>query len=154
MKTLIVYFTISGNTKRTAQIIQSHTGADLFEIKVAKPYDYNVSRIRVLMEMATGCDVDLVSLPDHIDEYDTVFIGSPLWINTCAPAIISFMNKVDLSGKTVIPFVTHGGGGIGSVQRTVEKYCPNSKVLDGIALPGASATDAQVQKWLKNIGIR
>ena len=94
----------------------------------------------------------MVSGTEPISNYEYIFIGTPNWFKSFAPPILSFLRSVDLNGKTIIPFCTHGGGGFGQIEINISKECPNSKLL-----PGFDATsdfnDKQVETWLYSIEI-
>lgn len=156
MKTLIIYFSITGHTKKIAQMIQKETNGDLFEVQVKRPYETKrVSRMRVLTELATGCNVELKEIPAELNKYDTIFIGSPLWIQTFATPILSLLKQLDLSGKTVIPFCTHGGGGMGNCESTIRKAFPNSTSKKGLDIleDGGQQAESIVHNWLRSISL-
>ena len=94
-------------------------------------------------------------MPENLAQYDVVFIGSPNWWSTIAPPVATFLTKGDFSGKTVIPFVTHGGGGIARCEADMKKLCPGSTLLKGFAINGSTVQNAmpRIQKWLQEIGI-
>ena len=85
----------------------------------------------------------------NIDDVDIVFIGSPNWLKTFAPPVLTFLRSANLDGKTIIPFCTHGGGGFGRMIDDIKKECKNSTVKDGLALSGFYDFD-ELQKWLEN----
>ena len=88
----------------------------------------------------------------HVDDFDTVFIGSPNWLKTFAPPVLQFLRATDLSGKTIIPFCTHGGGGFGNMIEEYQRECSTSRVIPGPAVKG-TYTFSEVQKWLDSIGL-
>jgi flavodoxin len=128
-KPLIVYFSQSGNTAKLAKMIQAETDGTLFDI-------------------ATG-EVD-------VSAYDTVFVGTPNWSASVAAPVKEYLTKTDLSGKTVIPFCTHGMGGLQNVASDMAKLCPNSKVLQSFAIKGVEVDSAplKVKAWLVDIGVK
>ena len=87
-----------------------------------------------------------------VADFDTVFIGSPNWLRTFAPPVLSFLRATDLSGKTIIPFCTHGGGGLGNMIEGYQRECGASRVIPGLAAKG-TYTFSEVQKWLDSIGL-
>jgi flavodoxin len=168
-KILIVYLSRTGNTKAIAEIIQSNVGGDLVEIELKKPYpdNYKATVAQVERENETGYLSPLKTKIDSIDKYDVVFVGFPTWGMQLPPPIKSFLHQYDLSNKTVIPFNTNAGYGIGSSFQTVKELCKNSKILEGFEIKGGVERDgilfvmkgkkeevatAEIKNWLKRIG--
>ena len=151
MHHLIVYYSYSGITRRLAEDIALITDGDLRELKPQKPYSfsYNTAVKEVREEMEKGYRPTLIQGLEDIENVEVIFIGSPNWLKTFAPPVLSFLRKVDLSGKTIIPFCTHGGGGFGRMIEDYKKECKNSIIKDGIALKGDYSFD-ELQTWLKN----
>ncbi len=154
---LIVYFSRSGNTRRIAELIHQKVGGTLYEIQVRVPYPdaYNAVVDQAKQEIQAGYKPALRSTLDDVEAYDTIFIGSPNWWNTIAPPVATFLSEYDLSGKTVVPFCTHGGGGLGQIGRDIAKLCPQSTVLSSFEIYGSGRGDAQarVSAWLSELGI-
>ena len=141
MRPLVVYYSYSGITRRLAEDIALITDGELRELKLQKPYSfsYNTAVKEVREEIEKGyCP--------HLTE-GAEAIGSPNWLKTFAPPVLSFLRTVDLSGKTIIPFCTHGGGGFGRMIEDYKKECGNSTIKDGIALKGDYSFD-QLKLWL------
>lgn len=157
MKILVAYFSHSGNTRTIAEQIQKATGADLFEIEVrdAYPSDYQGVLDRAKKEISDQEKPALKTMPKNLAEYDVVFIGSPNWWSTIAPAVATFLSTGDFTGKTLVPFVTHGGGGMARCEADAKKLCPKAIWLKGLSVNGSSVDGAasRVGKWLKEIGI-
>ena len=111
MKTLILYYSYGGNTRRVAQMIQKEVGGDLAEIQTVQPYtgDYNAVVDQGQREIDSGFCPELKPLTVDLKDYDTVVLGSPVWWYTFAPAVHSFLKEADLVGKRVYPFATNGG---------------------------------------------
>jgi flavodoxin len=153
-KALVVYYSYSGATRKLAEEIASQTGADLREISPVNSYsfDYNTAAKELRNEIERGFCPSLLSGGEAIDQYDIVFIGSPNWFKRFAPPILSFIRQVDLSGKTVVPYCTSGGGGLGRMIGDYTKECPNSTILPGIAAT-VDFTPEEVSAWLKKIGM-
>ena len=151
MHHLIVYYSYSGITRKLAEDIALITDGDLRELKPQKPYSfsYNTAVKEVREEMEKGYCPTLIQGVEDIENVEVIFIGSPNWLKTFAPPVLSFLRKVDLSGKTIIPFCTHGGGGFGRMIEDYKKECKNSIIKDGIALKGDYSFD-ELQTWLKN----
>lgn len=147
-----------GTTEYVAELIQEKTGGDLHQIKTIEPYssDFDTVIDQNHAEMNAGTLPELVESDLDISQYDTVFIGYPIWATKAPQAIYSFLGEYDLSGKTVIPFCTHDGYGAGSSYRDIAAALPGAvAVLDGLAIetpdvPGASDT---VNQWLADIGL-
>jgi len=92
---------------------------------------------------------------DHVESYDTIFVGSPNWWNTVAPPVATFLSENDLSGKTIVPFCTHGGGGLGRISKDIAELCPQSTILSSFEIYGSGGRDAQARvfAWLSKIGM-
>lgn len=128
---LIVYFSRSGNTRKIANLIQQAVGGTLHEIQPEAPYPnaYNAVVEQAKKEIQAGYKPALRLTLNHIEAYDAIFVGSPNWWNTLAPPVATFLAEHDLSGKTIAPSCTHGGGGLGKVAQDMAKLCPKSTVL-------------------------
>lgn len=170
-KVLIVYLSRTNNTKALAEIIHSQIGGRLVALELEKPYpaNYQATVQQVVRENETGFLPQLKTKVDNIQQYDVVFVGFPTWGMQLPPPIKSFLHQYDLKGKTVIPFNSNGGYGIGSSFQTVAELCPNSKVLEGFTTRGGSERDGQylviqgekakeaemnVTKWLRKINVQ
>lgn len=155
-KVLVAYFSRSGNTEVIAQKIQNLTGGDLFEIQLEKPYpsDYQQLVAQFKEEVANKRWPVLKENVKNMAQYDVVFVGSPNWGSTIAPPVSAFLTSHDLKGKTIIPFMTHGGGGWGNSRENMKALCPQSSFLEGFEINGrqAQGADTRVRKWLKDIG--
>jgi flavodoxin len=167
---LIVYLSRTNNTKAIAEIIQKNVGGKLVALELEKPYPENYNAIveQVSKENETGYLPPLKTKIDSMEKYDVVFIGFPTWGMQLPPPMKSFLHQYDLSGKTVIPFNTNAGYGVGSSFETVKKLCPNSKILEGFSTKGGIERDGvffvmkgekekqaqdEVRKWLQKIGM-
>lgn len=154
---LIAYYSWSGNTRKIAEQIQKLTGGGLFEIKPVQPYADNYSEVvrQAKNEIRSGFLPELTSFPEN-NSYKTLFIGSPNWWNTMAPPAASFLSGSDLDGKTVIPFITHGGGGAGTFERDVANLCPGSEITKGYSLynDGGISAAKELDLWLTKIGMK
>jgi flavodoxin len=167
-KVLIVYLSRTNNTKAIAEIIHKNVGGTLVALELEKPYpeNYRATVDQVARENETGFLPLLKTRIDSIQHYDVVFIGFPTWGMQLPPPMKSFLKQYDLSGKTIIPFNTNGGYGIGSSFQTVAELCPNSKILEGFTTRGGLERDGQylvikdkkaieaetnVKKWLQKV---
>lgn len=156
-KMLIVYYSWSGNTRTVAECIQKATGATLFELKTetAYPEDYKQLLAAAKKEIDNKSYPALQAMPANLNSYDVIFVGTPNWYGTMAPAVSEFLAKAKINDKIVIPFVTHGRGGMQNCEKDMQNACPTAKCLKGIALEGKEAENATtaIQKWLKEIGM-
>lgn len=167
---LIVYLSRTKNTKAVAQIIHNHIGGKLVELELQNPYPENYKAIvdQVAKENETGFLPPLKTKIDNIEKYDTVFIGFPTWGMQLPPPMKSFLSQYNLKGKTIIPFNTNAGYGIGSSFDKIKELCIESKILKGFSIKGGKERDGilfvmegekkieaekEIQKWLKKIGI-
>jgi flavodoxin len=167
--TLIVYLSRTNNTKAIAEIIHENVGGTLVALELETPYpaDYRATVQQVVRENETGYLPPLKTKIEHIDQYDFVFLGFPTWGMELPPPVKSFLHQYNLKEKTVIPFNTNGGYGVGSSFETVKEPCPQSTILQGFTTRGGSEIDGhslvikyaraeeasnEVQSWLKTIG--
>jgi flavodoxin len=154
---LIVYFSHSGNTRKIANLIHREVGGAIHEIqpKVPYPNSYNAVVDQAKQEIQAGYKPAVQSTLDHIESYDTIFVGSPNWWSTIAPPVATFLSEYDLSGKTIVPFCTHGGGGLGRIGRDIARLCPRSTVLSCLGIDGSGTRNAQaeVSAWLSQVGM-
>lgn len=153
-KILVVYYSWSGNTEAVAKKIQSETRADLFEIELQNPYpmDYSACVEEYRADKRENRVRPLKKKMGNIADYDIIFLGSPIWSGTIAPPVKTFLSGHDLSGKRIIPFVTHGGGGAGSSFTDMKKLAPRAGFSKGLSLYGSrSGFDGEVKKWLKRM---
>jgi flavodoxin len=156
-KVLVAYFSHSGNTREIAEQVHGSIGGDLFEIRSIDPYprDYDAVVRQAKRELGSGHKPALKTLVDDIASYDTVFVGYPNWWGTFPAPVKTFLSEYDLSGKTVAPFCTHEGSGLGRSAADIAKLCPASTVLEGLAVRGGEVARAQgrVADWLEKIQI-
>tara|TARA_R110002020_G_scaffold111933_3_gene258066 strand:- start:910 stop:1470 length:561 start_codon:yes stop_codon:yes gene_type:complete len=140
---LIVYLSQTNNTRAVAQMIQKKTGGEMTAIELQDPYPENYQEIvaQVAEENETGFLPPLQTKINNLDHYDTVFIGFPTWGMQLPPPIKSFLTTNNLSGKTVIPFNTNAGYGLGSTIKTINKLCSDSKVLEAFSVEGGIERD-------------
>lgn len=166
-KALIIFFSHAGenyavgnievgNTKVVADFIKDYTHADQFEVVAEKSYDmpYN-DLIKVAKEEQNkGEKPAFKGSVDNMSDYDVVFVGTPIWWGTFPQVMFTFFDKYDLNGKTIIPFTTHEGSGLGSVVNDLKKIYPNAKYEKALAIKGTDARTSKerVEKWLKELG--
>lgn len=158
-KTLIVYFSATGNTKAAAEAIAAATGGDLLELEPAEPYtsadlDYNNTGSRVSREHndETQRDVALkATAADNWADYDTVYIGYPIWWGIAAWPVDTFVKANDFTGKTVIPFCTSGSSDIGESGAQLAALAGTGDWQTGKRFPSA-VTQQEVADWVKSLG--
>lgn len=157
-KSLVAYFSASGVTAKAAKALAEATGADLYEIKPEKPYtradlDWNDKKSRSSVEMR-----DKTSRPAiagkvaDMDQYEVVFVGFPIWWYVAPTIINTFLESYDFSGKTVIPFATSGGSGMGRTNAELAPSCPGAVLLDGKML-NKMQSQTEWKAWLESIGM-
>jgi len=154
-KTLVAYLSRTGNTKVIAEQLQRALGADLFEIRTAQPYpeDYEETVERARQQRDAGTEPPLLAHVENIGGYDTVFLGFPIWGMALPAPVRTFLTTHDLSGMTLVPFVTHGGYGTGSAPQTVAELAPNSRILDPFVMQADQERETlnRVSAWLRDI---
>jgi flavodoxin len=152
---LVAYFSHSGNTREIADQIHKIAGGDIFEIEAVKTYpeDYDACVERAKQELNTGYRPELKVKVKDIKQYDMVFIGYPDWWGTVPAPVRVFLTEYDLSGKTIVPFCTHEGSGLGRSVADISKLCPKSALLEAVAIRGGNVKNAQnqVSAWLRKI---
>lgn len=154
---LIVYFSRSGNTRAIANLIQQEVGGTLHELEIVTAYPpaYNAVVEQAKREIRTGYRPPLRSTLDNIEAYATVFVGTPNWWDTLAPPVATFLSEHDFSGKTVAPFCTHGGGGMGKIPQDLARLCPGATVWSCLAFygSGGEGARAEVSAWLRGLAM-
>ncbi len=158
---LVVYFSATGNTQAVAEELAVQTGADLYEIMPEEPYtddDLNYSD-RTTCATVEQNDPDARpaisgSIP-NLDQYDTIYIGYPIWWGDMPRILYTFFDACDFSGKTVAPFCTSGSSGLSGTVDTIEGLEPDALVTVGLSVKGADAFDAadDISQWLDEIGL-
>lgn len=148
---------LTGNTGVVADIIAQATGADLFSIRTVEQYPdtYDATIDQGQQEQSDGARPELATHLENLDSYDTIFLGFPNWWSDMPMAVYTFLDEVDLSDKTVIPFVTSGGSGFSNTISTIQQMEPQATVQEGLSIGGSSATGAQqqVESWLSELGL-
>lgn len=155
---LIAYFSHWGHTKQFAEKIQQLTGGDLFEIKTSRfyPEEHDPCSIQAHREQLNDDRPELTDQVKNMDQYDTVFVGHPIWWYREPMVIRSFWAAYDFQGKTVIPFCTSGDVGIENTEKDTQKYLPTATVKTGLRL-GTHAVDSsvpEIKEWLQQDGIK
>lgn len=157
-KTLVAYFSASGVTARLAETIAKAADADLYEIAPKVPYtsadlNWNNSNSRSSIEMNDKASrPEIAGVAEDMAQYDTVFVGFPIWWYEAPRIIHTFLESYDFSGKTIIPFATSGGSGMGRTSDILQKTCPAAKVLPGKRM-SVTASESQIKSWMKELGL-
>lgn len=141
-------------------MIADETGADLFHIKRKEAYPSKLSELldEAQDEQKNSARPELAAAVDSWDDYDTIFLGYPIWWGDMPMPVYTFLESYDFTGKTVIPFDTNGGSGLADTVSAIAKACPGATVKDGLAVSGKEAQTQQdkakseVQNWLKGLG--
>ena len=157
-KTLVAYFSASGQTAKLAKTLAAATDGDLYEIKPTKPYtsadlNWNDTSSRSTKEMN-----DRAARPEieghlaNLDEYDTIFVGFPIWWYVAPRIIDTFLESYDFAGKTLIPFATSGGSGMGQTDKFLAEVCPAAHWLPEKRF-SASASQNELATWVQSLGM-
>ncbi|WP_394273161.1 flavodoxin [Butyricicoccus sp.] len=140
-----------GNTEIAAKLLQEITGADLFKIDPIQPYskDYNECIAQAQEDQRRDARPELKTYPDSLHDYDTIYLGYPNYWGTMPMPVFTFLEKFDFTGKTIKPFCTHEGSGMGRSESDIQRLCPGAKVERGLAIHGSSAAKAgsALKKW-------
>ncbi|MBP2653622.1 MAG: hypothetical protein H6Q73_1191 [Firmicutes bacterium] len=144
-----------GNTEVIAKKIQQLIGSDLFEIKTVKSYpeDYTETTNVAKKELKENARPELAETINNIADYEVIYLGYPNWWGTFPMAVFTFLESYNFSGKTIVPYCTNEGSGMGSSERDIKKLCPNAKVISGLTIRGGSVdkADKDVANWLKKL---
>ncbi len=157
---LIAYFSWGGNTQGVAEEIQRQTGANLFEITPATPYsdDYNTVLEEAQRDQNAQARPELAAHVENMEQYDTILIGYPNWWASIPMPIASFLEEYDFSGKTIIPFCSHGGGRFGQSLTAIAKLAPDAAMGEALDIhySGGSSLAGDVSAWLEtnNIAVK
>lgn len=144
-----------GNTETAADILKGLTGADIFKIQPVQEYskDYNECIAQAQSDQRRNARPELKAYPESLDAYDTVYLGYPNYWGTMPMAVFTFLEHFDFTGKTICPFCTHEGSGMGSSEADIRRLCPGADVKKGLAIRGGSVRQAEpeIKKWLNGI---
>ena len=153
---LVAYFSASGVTAKVAETLSEAIGADLYEIEPEVPYtkedlDWMDKQSRSTIEMNDPASRPAIAgKRDNMDDYDTVFVGFPVWWYVAPTIINTFLESYDLTGKTIIPFATSGGSGMGKTNEKLQPNCPNSKLIEGKVFK-KSASKSELAAWVDEL---
>ena len=154
-KKLVAFFSASGTTKKVAQMIAEEAKADLFEIEPKVPYtkldlDWMNKKSRSSMEMSDKKIRPQITDTDaHIEEYDTIILGFPIWWYVAPTIVNTFLEKYDFSGKKIVLFATSGGSGFGNTVKELKPSAPGAEIVEGKLLNRANKQE--IEKWVKSL---
>ncbi len=153
---LVAYFSMSGNTRLIAHDIQRMTGGDLFEIKAVREYgpDFDSAVEQAREELRNGARPELQAKVANMQDYDVVFVGFPNWVGTMPMAVFSFLEQHDFTGKTLVPFCTHGTSGISNTISDLKKLNLHAEIREHIDFYRNDVKNAEepVRNWLRELG--
>ncbi len=157
-KVLVAYFSATGTTKGVAEHIANGLNADIYEIVPEDPYtdadlNYNDNNSRTTIEMNDPNARPAISgSVENMEQYDIIFVGYPIWWGEAPRIVSTFMESYDFSGKTIVPFCTSGGSGIGSSASNLERLTSGATWLDGRRLNGSDSQDT-VMEWVDSLDL-
>ena len=155
---LVAYFSASGVTAKVAENLSEAIGADIFEIKPATPYtkadlDWRDTQSRSSVEMSDSMSrPKIAAWRDNMSEYDTIFIGFPIWWYIAPKIVNTFLESYDFTGKTIVPFATSGGSGMGNTNEALRLSTMGAKLLQGKVFR-ADATAEDFEAWVKELNL-
>jgi len=156
-KILTAYFSWGGNTREIAKQIHQRVGGDLFEIECVTPYsqDYNTVLKEAQRDLRAQARPPLKTHVANMEQYDVIILGYPNWWATIPMSIATFLEEYNFSGKTIIPFSSHGGGRLGQSLTDIAKLAPNAKLGDALSVhySGGSSLPKDITAWLRKNGI-
>ena len=156
---LVAYFSASGVTAKVAESLSEANGADLYEIEPEVPYtkadlNWMDKQSRSTLEMNEPASRPAIKgMRDNMEDYDTVFVGFPIWWYVAPTIINTFLESYDLTGKTIIPFATSGGSAMGKTYEKLQPSCPNSKLIEGKVFK-KSASKADLAAWVDGLKLQ
>lgn len=157
-RTLVAYFSASGVTAKVAENLAEAIGADIFSIEPETPYtkadlDWTNKKSRSTLEMSNPSSRPAIKEKrDNMENYDTVFVGFPIWWYVAPTIINTFLEAHDLTGKNIIPFATSGGSGMGKTNEKLLASCNGAKLLDGKVF-SAQASKTELSDWVDGLRI-
>lgn len=157
-KILVAFFSKTNNTRSVAEHIRSRVSGDIFHVATKTPYpqDYRETTRIARVELDNNERPELAASisPEDMKTYDVIFLGYPNWWGTIPMAMFTFLEQYDLSGKTIVPFCTHEGSGLGRGPGDIGRLAPGAMLKQGFAVRGSSASRAQndIDNWLRQLG--
>lgn len=153
---LVLYFSMSGNTEKVANIIHDNVGGDIIKLETVEEYPSNYDELvdYAQEEQQENARPELSTKIDDIEAYDIIFLGYPNWWGDMPMPIYTFLEKYDLREKTIAPFITHGGSGLSNTPENIQGEEPEATVTEGLAIYGSDARDSEsdVTNWLTSLG--
>lgn len=144
-----------GNTEKTAKMLSELTGGKLFKIEQAQPYSENYQECieQAKADLQANARPEVRNLPEHLDDYDEIYLGYPNYWGTMPMAVYTFLEKYNFTGKIIHPFCTHEGSGLAGTVKDIQKAAPGAVVTKGIAIHGSHADDAKpsLKKWAEEV---
>ncbi len=141
-----------GNTESAAEMIKELTGADMFKIEQMKPYSkvYNTCTEEAKSDLQRNARPELKNYPESLDGYDVIYLGFPNYWNTMPMAVFTFLEHFDFAGKTIKPFCTHEGSGMGKSVSDIKALCPEATVENGLAVFGSrvNKSKSDIERWI------
>lgn len=141
-----------GNTEVAANILQKLTGADIFRMQPVQEYskNYNECIAQAQADQRRDARPELKAYPPNLDGYDTVYLGYPNYWGTMPMAVFTFLEHFNFAGKSIFPFCTHEGSGMGHSESDIRRLCPNAEVKKGLALRGGNIqhSESEIRRWL------
>lgn len=157
-RTLVVFFSKTGNTQALAEEIHRQVGGDIFEVVTVKVYpeDYHETTVVAKAEQENNERPELRAYVENMDQYDTIFVGFPNWWGSMPMGMYTFLERYDFTGKTIVPFLTHGGGGVQRCEQDINKVCSKATVKPALILSGSQGRNSQqqVSSWLQRINLK
>jgi len=146
-----------GNTRVAAQMIHGLTGGDVFRIETVKPYPYSHMETVTIAQTEQREDArpELKGNNINVEDYDTIVLGYPNWWGTMPMAVFTFLESHDFFGKTILPFCTHEGSGMGHSEADIKAVCPGAKIEKGLAITGSKVNKSEktIEGWLSTAGL-
>lgn len=155
---LVAFFSASGVTAKVAEVLADTIGADLFAIEPEVPYtkadlDWMDKTSRSTLEMKDPASRPAIARKrDNMDDYDTVFVGFPIWWYVAPTIINTFLESYDMTGKIIIPFATSGGSGMGKTNEKLLPSCKGAKLMEGKVLKANASVD-EIAEWIAELNI-
>ena len=155
-KVLVAYFSPTGTTKQIAKTLATVVDGDLYEITPAQPYtdadlDWTNPKSRSSIEMNDAAFRPAITgKVQSMEQYDTIFLGFPIWWYIAPSIINTFLEQYNLTGKTIIPFATSGSSGMGKTDAALQNSCPGASLKDGKRFP-AGVSESELKKWANSV---